>query len=58
MELSSSREAATYAAIQELRCILRNPKVYYDVHKSPLLIPTPSQINPVNATSSYFCILM
>jgi hypothetical protein len=39
MELSTIREAASCAATQELSSILWNPKVHYQFHEGPLLIP-------------------
>jgi hypothetical protein len=53
MELSPTWEAANSVATQELPIILRNPKVQHSVHKSPALVPIPSQINPVHTTPFY-----
>jgi hypothetical protein len=54
MELSSSAEAASYAATQELPSILRNLKVHYRIRKSTPLVPILNQIDTVHTIP--FCL--
>jgi hypothetical protein len=49
MELSSSREAASFAATEELPNILWSFKVYYHGYNSP---PEPEQSNPFHPNLS------
>jgi hypothetical protein len=50
---SSSWEAENCGATQELPSILRNPKIYYRVHKRLPLVPILSQIDLVHTIPSY-----
>jgi hypothetical protein len=51
MELSPSREGASYASTEELPSILWNPKVHHLVPESPWLVTIFSQISPVYTVS-------
>jgi hypothetical protein len=55
MDLSPSLEVANCATTQELPSILRNPKVYYLVHKRHPLVSNLSKIDPVDTILSYLC---
>jgi hypothetical protein len=50
MELSPSWEANRFLDSQEITCILRNPKVYYRIHRRLPPAPILSQNNPVHVS--------
>jgi hypothetical protein len=56
-ELSPSREAASCAVTQEHPSILWSPKFQYRVHKSTLLVPILSHINPIHTIPSYLAMI-
>jgi hypothetical protein len=53
MELSTSWEATSCAATQELPNILFNSKAHFWDHMSPPVVPILSQLNPIYTSPSY-----
>lgn len=51
---SPSWEANNSTASQDIRRILRNPKVHYRLNNSPPYVPTMSKMNPVHTFPLYF----
>ena len=47
-------EANSFSASEEIRRILRNPKVHNRVHNSHMFVPVQSQTNPARVLPSYF----
>ena len=54
IQKSPLSQANSSSASQEIPHISWNPKVHYSVHKSPPLVPVPTQMNAAFSTPSYF----
>jgi len=54
MEQSPTLKESNHSYSQEIPRLLYNPKVYYSVHKSPLLVPIISQMHTVHIFPIYF----
>jgi len=48
---SPSLQANSCSTVQEIPCVLQKPNIHYCAHESPLLVPTLTQMNPVQSTS-------
>ena len=54
MEQSPSWEANLFLTSQEILRIIWNPKVNYNIHKCPPLVPNLYQIDPLHVPTSHF----
>ena len=57
MQQRTSWEANQFSASQEIPRILWNPNVHYRIHKLPLPVPIPSQLDPVHTPKSLFLMI-
>lgn len=58
MDLSPFWEAVSRSVTEEFPNSLRNPKVYYHVHKTPPLVPVLIQMNPTYLPKISFNIIL
>jgi hypothetical protein len=54
IEQSPYWEAIHHSSSKEISVMLRNPKIYYRVHKNAPVVPILSQMNPVHILPPYF----